>query len=307
MSFRPSATRLKGLAPSSQAWLSRHYRDPYVKQRLSHPDNYRSRSAFKLLELDDRWGRWLTKRDVNAVVDLGAAPGGWSQVVAGKMGWTERDVIQRSASPNGPPTAKRKSAGTGLGPKESVKMEQSGSWSSFGGEQADSASAEAAADDPAAAGPKGRGTVIAVDILPMRRIPGVQTLQTDFLSPKAATLIAAMLATPSNPDGKADIVLSDIAENFSGNGIRDSASSLEVCSAVFQFAARHLRTAQDIGRPRGGVLLLKHFMHPLLQQFRKEKLEPNFKDVKFIKPDASRAGSSEGYWLCQGWKGIHDP
>jgi 23S rRNA (uridine2552-2'-O)-methyltransferase len=52
------------------------------------------------------------------------------------------------------------------------------------------------------------------------------------------------------------------------------------------------------------VCSLKHFTHPLLQQFRVENLEPNFHDVKYIKPDASRAASSEGYWLCQGWKGI---
>ena len=85
----PTAARSAGksLSPSSKQWLARHFDDPYVRQRLSHPAQYRSRSAFKLLEIDDRHRRFLRATDVRAVVDLGAAPGGWSQVVAGFMGW----------------------------------------------------------------------------------------------------------------------------------------------------------------------------------------------------------------------------
>ncbi|KAF8193731.1 hypothetical protein BJ912DRAFT_1141726 [Pholiota molesta] len=64
-------------------------RDPYVKKRLSDPAAYRARSAFKLLEINENWDHFLDAPDVGAVVDLGAAPGGWCQVVANlnKLGW----------------------------------------------------------------------------------------------------------------------------------------------------------------------------------------------------------------------------
>lgn len=46
---------------------------------------------------------------------------------------------------------------------------------------------------------------------------------------------------------------------------------------------------------------VKFFAHPLLDQFRKEKLEPNFHYVRYIKPDSSRKASREGYFFCEGW------
>jgi len=61
---------------SSTRWLERQLNDPYV--RRAKAENYRSRAAYKLLELDERFG---LLRGVKAVVDLGIAPGGWSQVV----------------------------------------------------------------------------------------------------------------------------------------------------------------------------------------------------------------------------------
>jgi 23S rRNA (uridine2552-2'-O)-methyltransferase len=76
----------KSLSSSSKQWLARHFDDPYVRQRLSHPAQYRSRSAFKLLEIDDRYRRFLRAPDVRAVVDLGAASRGCGQVVAGSGG-----------------------------------------------------------------------------------------------------------------------------------------------------------------------------------------------------------------------------
>jgi len=51
---------------------------------------------------------------------------------------------------------------------------------------------------------------------------------------------------------------------------------------------------------------MKHFVHPLLQQFREDILHPHFNDVKYIKPVSSRSESREGYFLCQGWRGIVD-
>jgi len=65
-----------GLKISSTRWLERQLNDPYV--RRAKAENYRSRAAYKLLELDERFG---LLKGVKAVVDLGIAPGGWSQVV----------------------------------------------------------------------------------------------------------------------------------------------------------------------------------------------------------------------------------
>jgi 23S rRNA (uridine2552-2'-O)-methyltransferase len=70
----------KGRKPSSTRWLERQLNDPYV--RRAKAENYRSRAAFKLLELDERFG---LLKGAKAVVDLGIAPGGWSQVVRRKV------------------------------------------------------------------------------------------------------------------------------------------------------------------------------------------------------------------------------
>ncbi|MEO7240480.1 MAG: RlmE family RNA methyltransferase [Sphingomicrobium sp.] len=69
----------KGRKVSSTRWLERQLNDPYVKR--ARAENYRSRAAYKLLELDERFG---LLKGVKAVVDLGIAPGGWSQVVRRK-------------------------------------------------------------------------------------------------------------------------------------------------------------------------------------------------------------------------------
>lgn len=66
----------KGRKISSTRWLERQLNDPYVKRAKA--ENYRSRAAYKLLELDERFG---FLKDIKTVVDLGIAPGGWSQVV----------------------------------------------------------------------------------------------------------------------------------------------------------------------------------------------------------------------------------
>ena len=73
-------TRVKkksGLKESSRRWLERHLNDPYVQR--SKADGYRSRAAYKLIEIDDRYHLLKPGRHV---IDLGAAPGGWCQVAA---------------------------------------------------------------------------------------------------------------------------------------------------------------------------------------------------------------------------------
>jgi 23S rRNA (uridine2552-2'-O)-methyltransferase len=70
----------KGRKVSSTRWLERQLNDPYVKRAKA--ENYRSRAAYKLIELDEKFG---LLKGVKTVVDLGIAPGGWSQVVRRKI------------------------------------------------------------------------------------------------------------------------------------------------------------------------------------------------------------------------------
>jgi 23S rRNA (uridine2552-2'-O)-methyltransferase len=222
MSFRPTLPLHK---KSSTAWLARQSRDPFVKARLSSPSSYRSRAAYKLIELNDKWGRFLSRSSVRSVVDLGAAPGGWSQVVAEKFGWT-LDAAENADD---------------YGLLEEVKVQKRGSWST----------------EPMSK-TTGRGKIVALDLLPMVPIPGVQTLQMDFLAPGSARVVRDALKNSHNPEGTADIVLSDMAANFSGSKIRDSQMSLDICHAVLDFAkgALTVRTVDERGKAScGGILL----------------------------------------------------
>jgi 23S rRNA (uridine2552-2'-O)-methyltransferase len=206
-----------------------------VRQRLSHPANYRSRSAFKLLELDSHRGSsFLNHPDVRAIVDLGAAPGGWSQVVAGKFGFLAKAQTKQSS-------AKPSLLDSSIEDTQSASM-QADTWS-------------ASEHDTATLLGDPTKTIVALDLLPISPIPGVHSLQMDFLSPDAESAIRALLTNSHNLDGKADVVLSDMAANATGNRTRDVESSLQICEAAFEFCRRNLRTARDIGRKMGGVLV----------------------------------------------------
>ncbi|OSX62925.1 hypothetical protein POSPLADRAFT_1046295 [Postia placenta MAD-698-R-SB12] len=295
MSF--SATRpllSHKLPPSSRAWLARQFRDPYVRERSAA--RFRSRSAFKLLELDAKWS--IFQPDVLTVVDLGAAPGGWSQVAASKLGWTEEDVV---GLPRGHNTNRKGKAGSSFG----LQRRASGRWSDSSPEptEEDYDPWEELFDDDITH-KIGRGTVVAVDLLRMLPIPGVKTVQMDFLSPEADAYIASLVKSDINPDGKVDVVLSDMAANISGNKTHDVESCLDVCNAAATFARKHLIAAEDVSRTHGGVLVVKYFEHPLLSKFRAKELKPYFNAVYNCKPEASRSESSEGYWICMGFRGV---
>lgn len=249
MSFAATLVRCSK-APSSQRWLARHFRDPLVKQRLASPEQFRARSAFKLLELENLY-HFLQHKDVRSVVDLGAAPGGWSQVLSGKLGWAIEDALGTRGMKSAQFDARAEEVlEDNFGLAEDVATESYGSWSVP--ERANGAPQRTVAAKPG----EGRATIVAVDLLPMYPIPGVKTLQMDFLSPEADQCINAFL-TEGPDDGvrKADVILSDMAANFSGNRIADSENSVRIAEAVFEFTKRHLRTAKDIGRARGGVLV----------------------------------------------------
>ncbi|KAI1789336.1 S-adenosyl-L-methionine-dependent methyltransferase [Ganoderma leucocontextum] len=330
------------LAPSSRAWLARQFRDPYVKARMQWPVNYRSRSAFKLVELDARW-HFLEHADVRTVVDLGAAPGGWSQVVAGKMGWPDSDrdhwlTRERAGQGQGKGAVDAvagRGVGFGLNTEKKAQMAKrkkdgrAADWSSVppeGAEGREDADFTKLLEEEEEAIPLrriGRGSIVAVDLLRVESMPGVRTLQMDFLSPQADGCISELLREPSvsvvtaalegdkgvdesmleRGDGKADVILSDMAANFTGNTTADVESSMAICESVFEFACRHLRTAESIGRKGGGALVLKHFAHPAADSFRNKVLVPNFNKVAFTKPPSSRSESPEGYWVCMGWRG----
>jgi 23S rRNA (uridine2552-2'-O)-methyltransferase len=209
--------RAKGRSVSSKAWLERQLNDPYVAR--ARREGYRSRAAFKLLELDDR--HHVLKSGAR-VLDLGAAPGGWSQVAAKRVG---------------------------------------------------------AADD--------KGRVVAIDVLAMEPIPGVDFVVLDFLEPDAPARIKAMLG------GAADVVLSDMAANATGHRATDHLKIMALVEAAAEFA-------RDVLAP-GGAFLAK-----VLQGGTESKLladlKRDFASVKHVKPAASRADSAELYMLATGFR-----
>ena len=233
-----------------------------MKERLRHPAAFRSRSAFKLWEIDDRYDEFLTAEDVNVVVDLGAAPGGWSQVVAGKFGW----------GPTAPqiPRLSRGSRSVAEG-NGSISEDSETLWSDSTLPLAKEPRLERKGTNPTPevfdplnidnmglsphSGQMGRGTIIAVDLENILPIPGVQTVRGDFLEKNTVQLIRGLLVNANNGQSKADVILSDMAANTTGNKVHDSQSSLEICEAVFDFVAQNLRTADEVGRRKGGVLL----------------------------------------------------
>ncbi|MGY6569853.1 MAG: RlmE family RNA methyltransferase [Salinarimonas sp.] len=82
--------KARGRTPSQQRWLQRQLNDPYVLR--AKREGYRSRAAFKLLELDEKF-KFL--KPGQRIVDLGAAPGGWSQVAARKIGIVDEGGVER--------------------------------------------------------------------------------------------------------------------------------------------------------------------------------------------------------------------
>jgi 23S rRNA (uridine2552-2'-O)-methyltransferase len=203
---------------SSTLWLERQLNDPYVAQ--AKRDGYRSRAAYKLLEIDERYH--VLKPGLR-IVDLGAAPGGWSQVAAKKIG-----------------------------------AEQ------------------------------GRGRVVAIDLLPLDPVPGVQFEVLDFLAEDAPDRLKAMLGGP------ADLVLSDMAANTTGHKKTDHLRILGLVELVVDFAAEVLSP--------DGSLLSKVFQGGTEGEVLK-RLKADFRVVHHVKPKASRAGSAELYVLATGFRG----
>ena len=183
---------------------------------------YRARSAYKLIELDDRF-RFL-KRGAR-VVDLGAAPGGWSQVAALRTG----------------------------------------------------------AD-------QGNGTIVGIDIAAIEPVRGVHFLALDFLDPSAPARLKELLGGP------ADVVMSDMAAPSTGHSQTDHLRIIGLAEAAFEFA-------EEILAP-GGAFLAK-VLRGGTEKSLLDRLKRHFREVKHVKPPASRADSAEIYVVALGFRG-HD-
>jgi 23S rRNA (uridine2552-2'-O)-methyltransferase len=208
----------KARSLSSKLWLERQLNDPYVAR--ARREGLRARAAYKLIEIDDK--HRLLKSGAR-VVDLGAAPGGWSQVAAKRVGLAQ-----------------------------------------------------------------GRGRVVAIDVLDMAPIAGVDFVRRDFLDARAPDEIKALLGGP------ADMVLSDMAANATGHRKTDHLKIMALAEAAAQFA-------REVLAP-GGAFLCKVLQGgtegTLLAALRRD-----FAAVKHVKPAASRADSAELYLLATGFRG----
>ncbi|KAH7873971.1 FtsJ-like methyltransferase-domain-containing protein [Lentinula edodes] len=339
---------------SSAEWLRRQSRDPYVKQRalgaviastktssilgnlgsnndgisssISSPLAFRSRSAFKLIEIHEKYDQFLLKPDVQVVVDLGAAPGGWSQVVSQVVHGKDPtqldaredvdEVVEYPVDQDEEGTEEDSDTKDTWHRKRKSKIKAKNRPKPLPPKPLEfydplNFDAEIEHLSSSSLDLQSKVKIIAVDRLSMDPITGVQTLKADFLHPRTEGMIRSLidgpsitpykltLSTPDTP--KVDVVLSDIAPNTVGVPAVDSEANFQVAQAVFQFAYKYLRTADEIGRTRGGVLVMKHFAHPKMDVFRKEVLEEYFKDVIYTKPRASRQESKEGYFLCRGF------
>ena len=200
---------------SSNQWMQEHFDDEYVKK--AQVMGYRSRSTFKLIEIQEK--DKIIKAGMN-VIDLGAAPGGWSEYA--------RKIVGK------------------------------------------------------------KNKVIALDLLPIEPINGVDFIQGDFREDAILEELYRVL------DGASiDLVMSDMAPNLSGNKGMDLPRSIYLAELALDTAQTVLST--------GGTFLIKMFQGAGFDEFKKQVSE-SFTSVVIRKPKASRARSKEVYILAKGFK-----
>ena len=207
----------RGRTLSSKLWLERQLNDPYVAR--AKREGFRSRAVYKLAEIDDKF-HFL--KPGGKVVDLGAAPGGWSQLVAKRVGAAQ-----------------------------------------------------------------GKGRVVAIDILKMEAVPGVDFLELDFLDESAPQILRDILG------GQADVVLSDMAANATGHRQTDHLKIMALVEVAAEFAAEVLKP--------GGAFVAK-VLQGGTEASLLASLKRDFASVKHIKPAASRADSAELYLVATGFR-----
>lgn len=197
---------------SSGSWRDRQERDPYVQR--ARREGWRSRAVFKLEEID-RKERLLKPGMI--CVDLGAAPGGWSQYVTQKL--------------------------------------------------------------------DGRARIVAVDLLPMDALPGVEFVEGDFREDEVFERLLAAIG-----DEGADLVMSDMAPNITGTKAVDQPRSMYLAELALDMARRVLK-------PRGSFVC-KLFQGEGFDEFVRDARN-SFERVRVIKPEASRSASREVYLVAR--------
>jgi 23S rRNA (uridine2552-2'-O)-methyltransferase len=196
-------------AKKSRTWVIKQHRDQFFKK--AKVLGYRSRAAFKLLELNKKFN--FIKKNSN-LLDIGSTPGGWSQVVS--------KIITN-------------------------------------------------------------GKILAIDIMPMEKIKNVVFFKNNFLEEETQKKILNTF------EAKIDIIISDMAENTTGNRSVDSIRTNNLCSAVINFSIKTL--------DKNGSLICKLFMGEDFLEV-KNLAKNNFKKVDFFKPESSRNESKEIYLIC---------
>ena len=206
---------MSGPRRSGGSWRDRQERDPYVQ--MARRDGWRSRAVYKLEQIDQK--ERLLRPDMTCI-DLGSAPGSWSQYVTEKL--------------------------------------------------------------------KGRARIIALDLLPMDALPSVEFIQGDFREDAILKLLQASLG-----EKKADLVMSDMAPNISGNKAVDQPRSMYLVEIALDLATQVLKSRGD-------------FVCKLFQGAGSEELiaaaRQQFELVKVVKPKASRPGSREVYLVARNYQ-----
>ena len=200
---------------SSGSWRERQERDQYVQ--MARREGWRSRAVYKLQQIVEKDS---LLRPGMTCIDLGAAPGGWSQYVVEKL--------------------------------------------------------------------NGRARVIALDLLPMDALPGVEFIQGDFTEDSTIKQLEKALG-----NSRADLVMSDMAPNISGNKSVDQPRSMYLAELAFDLAERTLDS--------GGNFICKLFQGQGTDAYIAATRKA-FGRVKVLKPKASRAGSSEVYLLARNYQ-----
>ena len=213
----------RGKTVSQVKWLQRQLNDPYVKR--AQLEGFRGRAAFKILELNEKYNFLIPG---SKVVDLGCAPGGWSQVAV--------DLVNA------------------LGVKKNVKI----------------------------------GSVIGIDLQEVEVLPGAKFYQIDFMANDADLEVKNIL------EGKANVVMSDMAASSSGHKKTDHLRIMALCETAAYFAFDVLE--------EGGTFVAKVLAGGAesdLQTLLKQK----FTKVYNVKPPSSRSDSSEKFVVALGFRG----
>ncbi len=206
---------MKNRSKSSGKWLREHFDDVWVKR--ARQEGWRSRAVYKLLEIDQK-DRLI--RPGMTVVDLGAAPGSWSEVAAKKTGH--------------------------------------------------------------------KGRVVALDILPMDSIAGVEFIEGDF---REQAVYDRLLETLG--DVPVDLVISGMAPNISGLKAVDQPRAMYLAELALELAEKVLKP--------GGDFLVKVFTGEGLDEYKKT-MRSAFEKIIVRKPAASRPRSREIYLLARGYR-----